>query len=354
MVDEPVPPEVLDKYNLVQRMRNSYIVTWQGTEKATSRRCFIKRVIDIFQDKNTTMEYCRELHVLLHLGKHENIVDLIDFLFAKNSGHLFVIYEFIEYDLYQVIRAGILEPVHKQYIVYQILKALSWIHSAGLIHCQIKPSNVLIIEDCSIKLCGFDRAEGIGIQQPPGLTDICCTRWYTAPEVFLGCSRVTPSYDLWSVGCILAEMVTQKPIFPGNSTLNTLERIISFTGPPSPEDQDAMQSPFAGHVLESLARRKNDWADLIKSCTPDAMDLLRWLLVLNPFKRPSANEALSHPFLSQFHDSDVDVPIYNFQTFHQYPSTTPTNPQEFLRALSPPNTHNATMNASSSYQQHSF
>ncbi|KAH3762522.1 Serine Threonine protein kinase [Pelomyxa schiedti] len=284
------------------------------------------------------MKAYRELHILLHLGKHENIVALVDFLFAKNSGHLFVIYEFIDTDLHQLIRAGILEPVHKQYIVYQILKALLWIHSSGLIHFRIKPSNILVTEDCTVKLCAFDNTQGIGMRKPPdnGLYGI---RWYTAPEVFLGCSKVTPGIDLWSVGCILAEMETHKPMFPGNSTLDTLERIISFTGPPSPEDKDAMQSPFSDQILESLSPRTNDWADLMKSCTPDAMDLLRWLLVLNPFKRPSANEALSHPFLSQFHDSDVDVPIYNFQTFHQYPSTTPTNPQEFLHALPPNDQH---------------
>lgn len=131
-----------------------------------------------------------------------------------------------ETDLHAVIRANILEEIHKKYIVYQLVKALKFMHSADLLHRDIKPSNLLLNSDCHVKLCDFglcrNIAETAGPQ--PHLTDYVATRWYRAPEILLGSPRYTKGVDMWAVGCILGEMLSGKPTFPGTSTMNQVRR----------------------------------------------------------------------------------------------------------------------------------
>lgn len=127
-----------------------------------------------------------------------------------------------ETDLHAVIRANILEEIHKKYIVYQLAKALKFMHSADLLHRDIKPSNLLLNSDCNVKLCDFGLCRNIAETEgpQPHLTDYVATRWYRAPEILLGSPRYTKGVDMWAVGCILGEMLSGRPVFPGTSTMN--------------------------------------------------------------------------------------------------------------------------------------
>lgn len=127
-----------------------------------------------------------------------------------------------ETDLHAVIRANILEEIHKKYIIYQLVKALKFMHSADLLHRDIKPSNLLLNSDCHVKLCDFGLCRNIAETEgpQPHLTDYVATRWYRAPEILLGSPRYTKGVDMWAVGCILGEMLSGRPTFPGTSTMN--------------------------------------------------------------------------------------------------------------------------------------
>lgn len=217
----------------------------------------------------------------------------------------------METDLHAVIRAGILEEVHKQYVIYQLLKALFYMHSADLIHRDIKPSNLLLNSDCHVKLCDFGLCRSVAEASSvtaPVLTDYVATRWYRAPEILLGSTRYTKGVDMWAVGCILGEMCLGKPCFPGNSTMNQLERVLECTGKPSPEDMSAARSPFASTMIDSvpLLRVKGP-SDMFVSASPDALDLIKKCLQFNPDKRITAYEALRHPYVAQFHN-EADEP----------------------------------------------
>lgn len=121
-------------------------------------------------------------------------------------------------------------------------------HSAQLLHRDLKPSNLLLNSECHVKVADFGLARSLDNKDPdstPLLTDYVATRWYRAPEILLGSNKYTKGVDMWSLGCILAELLLGKPVFPGTSTLNQLDRVMEVTGRPSAEDIEAINSPLA-------------------------------------------------------------------------------------------------------------
>ena len=148
------------------------------------------------------------------------------------------------------------------------------------------------------------------------LTDYVATRWYRAPEILLGSTNYTFGVDMWSVGCILGEMLLGKPLFPGASTINQLEKIIELTGQPD-DDVIAKISPYAPTMLQSIQRRDDEAGDggmsrwkrkfeSVAHASDQAIDLMQKLLQFDPAKRIDAVAALQHPYVAQFHDPHVE------------------------------------------------
>ncbi len=133
-----------------------------------------------------------------------------------------------------------------------------------------------------IKISDFGLARSLDIKDPdtiPLLTDYVATRWYRAPEILLGSNKYTKGVDMWSMGCILAELLLGKPVFPGTSTLNQLDRVMEIIGRPTADDIEAIECPLAGTMLESLPPTKaKKLRDIFPTASDDALDLLRNLL----------------------------------------------------------------------------
>mmetsp|Transcript_52661 Transcript_52661/g.73023 ORF Transcript_52661/g.73023 Transcript_52661/m.73023 type:complete len:164 (-) Transcript_52661:303-794(-) len=161
---------------------------------------------------------------LQELNGHDNIIRLLHIMKAENNKDLYLVFDFMDTDLHAVIRAGILEEIHKKFIIYQILKSLKFMHTGELIHRDLKPSNILLNSECHVKVADFGLARSVACTDedggPPVLTEYVATRWYRAPEILLGSTKYTKAVDMWSVGCILGELIVGKAIFPGTSTLN--------------------------------------------------------------------------------------------------------------------------------------
>lgn len=148
----------------------------------------------------------------------------------------------------QVIRGNILQPIHKKYIVYQVLKGLKYLHTGEVIHRDLKPSNLLINSECKVKIADFGLARSVAKPDDntnPILTESVATRWYRAPEILFGSQFYSKAVDVWSLGCIVGEMIVGKAIFPGTSTLNQIEKIIELLGTPTPDDLEALHAPMA-------------------------------------------------------------------------------------------------------------
>ena len=249
--------------------------------------------------------YLQELH------GHENIVEIINVLKAENDKDIYIVTDFLESVLHAVIKANILQDIHKQYVIYQLLRALKYMHSGEMIHRDIKPSNILLNSDSCIKLCDFGLARSVAPtaarQTDPVMTDYVATRWYRAPEILFGAPNYTKGVDVWAVGCILAEMIIGKPLFPGTSTLDQLTRVLEVTGRPGDEDIRSIKSTFAVTMLESIrqpsgGRPPPSLATRLPKATPDMIDFMQKCFQFNPLKRATVVELLNHSFVAQFHD----------------------------------------------------
>ncbi len=316
------------KYEVVQKLgKGAYGIVWRAIDKKTKDVVALKKIFDAFQNATDAQRTFREVMFLQEMEGHEHIIGLQNVLKADNDRDIYLVFEYMETDLHAAIRANILQDIHKQYILWQALKALKFMHSAALLHRDMKPSNLLLNSDCLMKVCDFGLArslpEGRLNTDAKPLTDYVATRWYRAPEILLGCGTYSYAVDMWAVGCILGEMLVGKPIFPGTSTMNQLEKITNLTGCP-PHDEVSKMSPFANAMLEGLAEEKKypqcygaseaadanvvqRFKDEFRGASDDAIDLLIHLLHFKPdAPRMSAKEALEHKYIEQFHDPAVE------------------------------------------------
>ena len=191
---------------------------WKATDRHTKAVVALKKIFDAFQNATDAQRTYREIIFLQQMGSHENIIGLKNLLRAENDKDIYLVFEFMETDLHAAIRANILEDVHKQYIMYQAFKALKYMHSAELVHRDMKPAKLLLNAECLMKVADFglarsviDERNGDGELAPPCCTDYVATRWYRAPEILVGSDRYGKQVDMWSMGCIFAEMLQGKP-----------------------------------------------------------------------------------------------------------------------------------------------
>jgi len=315
-MSEDIDKHVKRRFDISAKLgKGAYGVVWQAKERRSGSVVALKKCFDAFRNATDAQRTFREIMYLQKLAGHDNIIRLQHVIRAENDRDIYLTFDHMETDLHAVIRANILEEIHKKYIIYQLLKALKFMHSGELLHRDIKPSNLLLNSDCHVKLCDFglcrsvaEIANAAASGNPgPVLTDYVATRWYRAPEILLGSTNYTKGVDMWAVGCILAEMLLGKPLFPGSSTMNQLEKIIEVTGPPTPEGIENMKSSFSKTMLESIPpQRRVDLRALLQGVSADAHKLLELCLNFDPAKRCSAEEALAHPYVAEFHNPEEE------------------------------------------------
>ena len=214
--NEEIEAHVLERYELLQKLgQGAYGIVWKAMDKRTREIVALKKNFDAFQNATDAQRTFREIMFLQQLSGHENIIRLLNVIRAKNNRDIYLVFDAMEIDLHAVIRANILEEIHKQYIIYQILKCLKYLHSAEILHRDLKPANILLNSECHVKVADFGLARSLSSQHnetAPVMTDYVATRWYRAPEILLGSTKYTKGVDMWSLGFILAELLLQASV----------------------------------------------------------------------------------------------------------------------------------------------
>ena len=309
---EEVESHIFKKYEILQKLgKGAYGIVWKVIDKKTKKVVALKKVFEAFHNETDAQRTFREVMILQELNNHDNVVKLLNVIKAENNKDLYLVFDFMETDLHSVIKAGILKRVHKQFIIYQLLKGLKYIHSGEIIHRDLKPSNILINSECHIKICDFGLARsviGTDDEEDTIMTEYVATRWYRAPEIVLGSNKYSKKVDIWSVGCILAELINEKALFPGKSTFNQIELILDVIGKPSNEDLKSINSQNAVSIINSISlKQRKSFASHFKDTNQITIDFLQGCLRFDPDKRFTTEEALAHPFVSQFRDEKEET-----------------------------------------------
>ena len=297
--------------------QGAYGVVFKAIDKKTKEQVALKKLFGAFQDEVDSQRTFREVMLLQELNGHDNIIRLLNVIKAENDLDLYLVFDYMEADLFNVIRANILQDIHKKFIIYQILKAIKFIHSADIIHRDLKPSNIFINSDCHVKLGDFGLARTLGhnphIQNM--VTEYVATRWYRAPEMILAAQKYGKPIDMWSVGCILYELLVGTPLLPGKSTKEMMKMMFGVTGFPDRKEYNEVKNECKiqhidyDDLLQEKIKKKKNILQMVSGYTHDevAIDLLLKLLVFNPKKRLTAEEALEHPYVADFHNLEEEI-----------------------------------------------
>jgi mitogen-activated protein kinase 1/3 len=273
----------------------------------------LKSISDIIDLKRVAREI-----LIMKYCQHENIIPLLDVIIHLNKNQslnkiadVYLVMEKMDSDLQKIIASKQeLSDEHYQFILYQILRALYFLHSANIIHRDFKPSNVLINEDCTVKLCDFGMSRGIK-EENILLTEYVVTRYYRAPEVMLSSHHYTKKIDVWSVGCAFAELISKKFLFPGENYIAQIKLIIEVLGTQDIKDLDFISNSSAKNfVMQFQGIPKKDFNKILKSKNPNAVDLVEKMLVFNPEKRYSIGQCLNHPYLKNMREG-IEDPVFN-------------------------------------------
>ncbi|EFE31556.1 MAP kinase MpkC [Trichophyton benhamiae CBS 112371] len=198
-------------------------------DQLTNQAVAVKKIMKPFSTPVLAKRTYRELKLLKHL-RHENVISLSD-IFISPLEDIYFVTELLGTDLHRLLTSRPLEKQFIQYFLYQILRGLKYVHSAGVVHRDLKPSNILINENCDLKICDF----GLARVQDPQMTGYVSTRYYRAPEIMLTWQKYDVEVDVWSAGCIFAEMLTGRPLFPGKDHVNQFSIITELLGTPPDE-----------------------------------------------------------------------------------------------------------------------
>uniref|UniRef100_A0A0D9YCC6 mitogen-activated protein kinase n=1 Tax=Oryza glumipatula TaxID=40148 RepID=A0A0D9YCC6_9ORYZ len=315
-------PEFFSEYGDASRYevtevvgKGSYGVVAAAVDTHTGGRVAIKKINDVFEHISDATRILREIK-LLRLLRHPDIVEIKHIMLPPSRREfrdIYIIFELMESDLHQVIKANDdLTPEHHQFFLYQLLRGMKYIHAASVFHRDLKPKNILANADCKVKICDFGLARVSFDDTPSAIfwTDYVATRWYRAPELcgsFF--SKYTPAIDIWSVGCIFAEMLMGKPLFPGKNVVHQLDLMTDLLGSPSGETISRIRNEKARRYLGNMRKKPRvPFSQKFPGADPMALHLLERLLAFDPKDRPTAAElcikALTDPYFTGLANSE--------------------------------------------------
>jgi len=237
----------------------------------------------------------REIKLLQEL-RHPNIIGLYDVFYVQKT--IFLVLDYMETDLAKLIqnKAVMLKEEHIKNIMLQILNGLAYLHSNFIMHRDLSPANLMIDSGGIIKFIDFGLARFYGSPGRAYTTGVV-TRFYRPPEILYGAKHYGPAVDVWSAGCILAELLLRSPLFPGSTDIDQLGKIFTVLGNANEETWPGVSE--LPNYLEFTIQTRKDFKEILPFASQGCLDLLDGMLQLDPNKRISAAEAMEHPFFKE-------------------------------------------------------
>lgn len=295
----------MEDYIKIEKIgEGTYGVVYKGRNIKTNKVVALKKIRLESEEEGVPSTAIREISLLKEL-QHPNIVCLEDVLMQEEK--LFLVFEFLSMDLKKYMDSfpsgQTMEPLLVKSYTYQILQGILFCHQRRVLHRDLKPQNLLIDNKGVIKLADFGLARAFGIPVRVYTHEVV-TLWYRAPEVLLGSPRYSTPVDIWSIGCIFAEMVTRRPLFHGDSEIDQLFRIFRTLTTPTEENWPGVSSlPDYKPIFPNW--KTNTLAQSVKQLDAEGLDLLQKTLIYDPAARITAKEALQHSYFKDLDKSSL-------------------------------------------------
>lgn len=294
----------IEKYEKLDKIgEGTYGVVFKAKDTSTGEVYALKKIRLESEDEGIPSTAIREIALLKEL-QHPNIVKLHDVIHTDKK--LTLVFEYLDQDLKKLLdlsgNEGLDMPTIKSFL-NQLLKGIAHCHKNRVLHRDLKPQNLLINREGILKLADFGLARAFGIPVK-NYTHEVVTLWYRAPDILMGSKKYSTSVDIWSVGCIFAELVNRKPLFAGASEEDQLDKIFKIRGTPTTDEWPDMaelplyKDDFPIYDAKSLL-------DIVPELNEEGLDLLDQMLKCDPSQRISAADALKHPFLEDAPDLDA-------------------------------------------------
>ncbi|KAI8866454.1 Pkinase-domain-containing protein [Ramicandelaber brevisporus] len=295
-------------------------IVFKSRHKQSGQICALKKLLNETGRDGMNLTTVREIRLLKKL-KHENIVKLIS-AFRGNTS-TYTSFEYCEFDMYGLMHRPdwVLTPPHIKCLMKQMLSAMAYIHDEGVLHRDIKSANIFLTRQGIIKIGDFGLARDLSHPKVQHHTNRVVTTWYRCPELLLGATQYGGEVDMWAIGCIFAELLTKKPLFPGKSDVAQLETVYKIHGSPTLKDwPDMINMPWLllispRTLFPDLLRTHIQ--DLAAKCQQDG-SLLYEMLDYNPEKRITAKDALGHRYFKShpLPSEPKDIPLLA-KDFHE-------------------------------------
>eukprot|EP01132_Coremiostelium_polycephalum_P002242 gene2242-2764_t len=242
---------------------------------------------------------------ILKVVNHPNCLKILDMFYTSEDNKRMqnLVFDFIPYTLASLLKKRQLSLNFIKVLFYQLCQAIKHIHTKNICHRDITPNNILLNQKGELILADFGSAKILEVNHAS--MSYICSRYYRAPELLVGCASYSTKIDIWSIGCILAEMLIGKPLFPGSNSNDQLGRIIEVLGTPTQEDMEAMK-PSKTYVLQlpTITPKFNDTLNNVED--KEVINLLSKIFVFDPTKRASIDEIIAHPFLQGVSTASLD------------------------------------------------
>ncbi|XP_055379368.1 cyclin-dependent kinase 2 isoform X1 [Condylostylus longicornis] len=296
------------KFQKIEKIgEGTYGIVYKAKDKKTGKDVALKKIRLKGESEGVPSTAIREISLLKDL-KHNCIVQLLDIVIADSN--LYMVFEYLNMDLKKLMdkKKEILVPELVKSYMYQLLDALCFCHTNRILHRDLKPQNLLVDNAGHIKLADFGLARCFNVPMR-AYTHEVVTLWYRSPEILLGTKFYATGVDIWSLGCIFSEMVTKRPLFPGDSEIDQLYRIFRTLGTPD-------ESTWPGVTqLADYTSRFPKWCSINLPNDFDSqegLDLLKQMIVYDPNARITAKNAMLHRYFEKMQQiTQVTLPIDN-------------------------------------------